>query len=130
MAFDPTRLYSALLNTGLQIKDNPLYQVIYQLINAVSKLTVAVFGSVSGSGSGGLATQSYITVNNDSATLPNSRQLLAGLNVTFDDTIINQRTINVDIDAGYWTPLTDGDEDETDLIFANGDAIMMFIPTP
>ncbi len=29
---------------------------------------------------------------------------------------------------GYWTPLTDGDLDETDLIFSNGDAIMVFIP--
>lgn len=29
---DPTRLYTALLNTGLQQKDNPLYQVIYNLI--------------------------------------------------------------------------------------------------
>ncbi len=42
MAFDPTRLYTALLNTGLQIKDNPLYQVIYQLITALSKLTGSV----------------------------------------------------------------------------------------
>jgi hypothetical protein len=36
---DPARLFSLLLNTGLQTKDNPLYQVIYQLIGQVSKLT-------------------------------------------------------------------------------------------
>jgi len=32
---DPSRLYSALLNTGLQTKNNPLYQVIYNLIGLV-----------------------------------------------------------------------------------------------
>lgn len=31
---------------------------------------------------------------------------------------------------GYWTPLTDGDIDEAHLIFANGEAIAVFVPTP
>lgn len=35
MSIDPARLYSALLNTGLQQKDNPLYQVIYNLIGTL-----------------------------------------------------------------------------------------------
>lgn len=35
MSVDPARLYSALLNTGLQSKDPPLYQVINQLIGAL-----------------------------------------------------------------------------------------------
>jgi len=53
MSFDPSRLYSALLNTGLQTKDNPLYQVIYQLITATSKITNELNGVVSSrSGSG------------------------------------------------------------------------------
>jgi hypothetical protein len=34
-SFDSKRLYSALLNTGLQSKDPALYQVIYQLINVM-----------------------------------------------------------------------------------------------
>jgi hypothetical protein len=38
MAMDPSRLYTQLLNTGLQNKDNPLYQLIYQLIGALVKL--------------------------------------------------------------------------------------------
>lgn len=50
---DPARLYSALLNTGLQTKDNPLYQVIYQLIGQVVKLSITPKGfSGGGSGSG------------------------------------------------------------------------------
>lgn len=39
MAIDPTRLYTALLNTGLQQKDNPLYQVIHDLINNLSAIS-------------------------------------------------------------------------------------------
>ena len=56
MAIDPARLYSALLNTGLQTKDNPLYQVIYQLIGLVLKSS-----SSSSSFSGGSSTTINIT---------------------------------------------------------------------
>jgi hypothetical protein len=35
-----------------------------------------------------------------------------------------------DTGHGYWTVLTDGDPDETDLIFANGEAIALFVPLP
>ena len=31
---------------------------------------------------------------------------------------------------GYWTLLTDGNIDETDFIFAGGEPISVFIPTP
>lgn len=34
------------------------------------------------------------------------------------------------VGLGYWTPLTDGDTEETDLIFANGECIAVFVPTP
>lgn len=36
---------------------------------------------------------------------------------------------NFDENSGYWTLLTDGDLDETDFIFANGEPISLFIPT-
>lgn len=49
--FDPSRLYVALLNTGLQTKDNPLYQVIYQLIGTVAKLRADSTASSSGGSS-------------------------------------------------------------------------------
>lgn len=38
MSFDPSRLYAALLNTGLQQKDNPLYQVIHDIIGSFSTI--------------------------------------------------------------------------------------------
>lgn len=50
---DPARLYTALLNTGLQQKDNPLYQVIYNLIGTVVQLRTSSSGSSGGSGSTG-----------------------------------------------------------------------------
>jgi hypothetical protein len=50
----------------------------------------------SGSGGGGSAPASatFLTATDESGTLPNSRQLLAGTNVTFDDSVPNERTIN------------------------------------
>ena len=38
----------------------------------------------------------YITHSDESVDLPSSRQLLAGTGVSFDDTIANRRTINLD----------------------------------
>jgi hypothetical protein len=50
---DPNRLYSALLNTGLQSKNNPLYQVIYNLIGAINTINDEVNGIGSTSGGTG-----------------------------------------------------------------------------
>lgn len=50
--FDPARLIVQLNNTGLQNRDNPLYQFLYQLIGAVNKINNATISS-SGSSSGG-----------------------------------------------------------------------------
>lgn len=36
---------------------------------------------------------------------------------------------NFDETSGYWTLLTDGDSDETDFIFVNGEPISVFIKT-
>lgn len=47
MPIDPSRLYAALLNTGLQQKDNALYQVIYNLIGQLSTLNIET-GSITG----------------------------------------------------------------------------------
>jgi hypothetical protein len=49
---DPTRLYTALLNTGLQQKDNPLYQVIHDLIGQVIQQAKVSTTIISGGGSG------------------------------------------------------------------------------
>ena len=86
------RLKSQLLITGLQKKDNPLFQVINQLIVAVRQLQ------------GGFTTD------------------IQNLTVTINNVPV------VIVTKGYWTFLTDGDVNETDFIFANGDPISIFVP--
>ena len=80
--------------------------------------------------SSGLADLDFLTFSDESADLPNSRQLLAGTFVTFDDSVANQRTVNVTgAEAqGYWSPLTNGDPVTPELVFADGDAIMTWVP--
>src|SRR5260370_41935938 len=53
-AFDPSRLYVSLLNTGLQTKDNPLYQVIHDLIGTVATVNKQTNTLVSSGGSVGI----------------------------------------------------------------------------
>lgn len=52
------------------------------------------------SSSGADPNLTYLTEVDESADLPNSRALLAGTNVTFDDTVPNARTINVASSGG------------------------------
>jgi hypothetical protein len=53
MGFDPARLYSLLLRTGLQNKDNALYQLLHDLIKNLSTLNTST-NTIISSGSGGL----------------------------------------------------------------------------
>jgi hypothetical protein len=68
----------------------------------------------------------YITHSDESAALPNSRELIAGTGVSFDDSVANQRILNTD--AGLFEPLSDGDLTAPELIFADGDVIMVNVP--
>ncbi len=47
MTIDPNRLYTALLNTGLQQKNQPLYQVIHDLIKALASTGISSSSSSS-----------------------------------------------------------------------------------
>jgi hypothetical protein len=124
MAVQPKldRLKSQLMNTGLQKKDNPLFQVISQLISYLRQSQIATTESIASGGAA--ASGDLLTHSNESATLPNSRQLLAGTNVFFDDSVANERTIN----NPEWDVLTDGDLTQPELIFAGGEVIMLRIP--
>lgn len=75
----------------------------------------------------------YHTKDDETLNLPNSWQLLAGTGITFDDTVPNKRTISSTGGGGgdyYDSPLTDGDLDETELIFASGMCIVVQVPNP
>ena len=56
MAADPARLYQLLLNTGLQIKDNALHQVIHSMIGSLVDVNKTITIITSGSGGGGSGT--------------------------------------------------------------------------
>lgn len=51
--FDPTRLIVQLQNTGLAVKDNPLFQLIFQMLRAMATINDEVNGVISGGGSSG-----------------------------------------------------------------------------
>ena len=76
MSFDPSRLYAILLNTGLQSKDNALYQLLHNLIKAIADINVTT--NTLSSGSGGTTITNQII------------QSLSGIDIvdSFDEPII------------------------------------------
>lgn len=132
---DLNRLRAQLNISGVKDRDPALYQVIDQLIKFAKELEASILANlanVSSSGGGGglgYITGKYLTHDNETPTLPNSKQFLAGANIAFDDSVAGIRTISA-VGAGggtlggEWSVLTDGDEIEPELIFADGDVIM------
>jgi hypothetical protein len=124
------RLKAQLLTSGLQQKDQPLFQIINQLIdnlNTTSQEVQAIIPSIPASGAP--KTSTFLTSTDESAILPNSRNVLAGTGITFDDTVPNERTLNVTPAQYYdWDVLSNGDPTTPELIFAGGEVIMIRIP--
>lgn len=114
MAINFGRLLATLNSSKIAASNNALYQTINNLIKtlqeiegnlnrlaqviedldelelnveALDELVASLFGAT------------FITSTDVSALLVNSRELLAGTNVTFDDTVPNERTINVSVVA-------------------------------
>lgn len=86
MAVELQRLKSVLNTSGLQQKDPPLYQVIVNLLDAVQGIQNNVITITGGGGGGGsLANKTYVTVDNELATLPFSRRIVAGAGITFNN---------------------------------------------
>jgi|SRR5215510_5664708 len=125
-------LFTSLANSRTQLTDNALYQTIFLLIQLVTRsrdLTVADINTINQTISAILAA-TLLTVNDETQTFANSRRLLAGTGISFNDATPGQRIINATASgsAGTWSELTDGDTVEAELIFANGDTIDCFIP--
>lgn len=128
---DFSSLFTSLSNSKTQVQNYSLYQTIFFLItntNRARDLLVNAVDTINEQISEILAA-SFLTVNDETNDFPNSRQLLAGTGITFNDAVAGQRTISASGGGDYYdSPLTDGDEDETDLIFANADPIICQIP--
>lgn len=94
------------LNSANIKKDNPaLHNTIQQLIqfseevqaalqSQIDSLKNTVQGSNLPNKAGGLAGGHYLTSADDTPVLVNSRNLLAGTNISFDDSISGKRTVS------------------------------------
>jgi hypothetical protein len=131
---DFERLYAKLNNTKLQTTNTSLWELIRELIGQLVQFakSIASQSNASTSALEGFRLRTYITVNNEAAYFPFSRQLLPGTNITFDDTVDNVRVINATGGGGgsthYDSPLSDGDPIAADLIFAAGECIIVQVP--
>ena len=122
------RLKSQLMTSGLQQKDNALFQVINQLIDFLRIISIsASTNSTAIAGNFASKNSDFLTWSDQASSLPNSRNLIAGSGITFDDTIINERTI-ASVGGAEWSVLTNGSIEYPELIFADGDVIMTHIP--
>ena len=101
-------------------KDDALYKTVQYLIERLTKLQTAVNGDVidiNNSVNDVNTTiniladkkRTYLTSDDESLQLPNSRQLLAGNGITLDDSVSNKRTISAS-GAGDHVPLSTGAE--------------------
>lgn len=130
---DFSSLFASLTNSKTQVQNYSLYQTIFFLIQNTSKsrdLLVAAVDTINEEISAILAS-SFLTENDETAEFPNSRQLLAGTGITFDDTVAGARTVNSSGGGSgnyYDSPLSDGDLIAASLIFGNGDPIICQVP--
>lgn len=93
---DLSRLKSNLANGKMRELDFPTYQVINALISQIMLLQKTLNIRVTTIESDNFKDSDYLTSSDESATLPNSRELLAGARVSFDDTVSNERTVTAD----------------------------------
>lgn len=123
------RLKNKLASAKVRQDDYTLYQVIESLIDYIRQMQTAT-GEVIISGNvdvSNILNSTLLTDDDESTLFPNSRQLLAGSGISFDDSIAGQRTLNNISLGSEWDVLTDGHIDETELIYAGGEVIMLEI---
>ena len=99
------RLKSQLLKSGLQNKDQPLFQIINQLIDAVNGNTADI--AASGSSSGGVSISGSFLTLDDEPGLPDSFQARPGEGIRF-----NKRTSKLIISGAYPLPDYNYEPDE------------------
>lgn len=66
--------------------------------------------------------EDFLTWSNEAATLPNSRRLVAGDRITFDDSVANVRTISADNEDDY-VVMSDGADPPSPMNDGNGNFI-------
>lgn len=130
---DLNRLKSQLAAAKVRETDIALFQVLNQLIDFLRQTNSEIInGSVPGGGGGvtGLLTKTYITEDDETGVLVNSRKLVAGDGIEFDTSTAGQFIISTS-EQGVWVPLSDGDPIQPEVIFDSfGQVVMVFVPNP
>ena len=113
MPFQPPKKFpefADLKTTLVQSKDtdNPLYQVVQEIIDRLSRIKFGISelvassgtGDTGGGGPGGGANPfaSYLTNNNEVPTLPDSLQLLTRYGLSSDNSVPNKKTLDLDLE--------------------------------
>lgn len=111
MAFRPPKKQPGFLDlkaTLAQTRDTeePLYQVVQEIIERLGRTTlepkgdVTTTGGVGGGGTGGGASvdATYLTKLDERTLIPNSLQLLARRGLSTDDSVTGQRNIDLDLE--------------------------------
>lgn len=93
---DFSSLIVSLDNSKTQVTNYSLYQTIFFLIQNTSKARDLLVTSIDTINEiiSKIAATSFLTVDDETLNFPNSRQLLAGIGITFDDTIPGKRTVS------------------------------------
>ena len=109
---DFSSLVTSLNNSKTQTSNYSLYQTILFLIKNTAKSRDLIIDDVATIDEqvSEILASSFLTINNETVDFPNSRQLLAGLGVTFDDTVAGRRTINVAVQSINMVPMATGAE--------------------
>jgi hypothetical protein len=101
-------------------KDDALYKTVQYLIERMTRFQTAINGDVidvnasvntvnSAVNVTADKTRTYLTSENEALNLPNSRKLIAGTGIVFNDLIANQRTIST-VSLGDHVPMATGAE--------------------
>ncbi len=132
---DFSRLRVALLNSGLSATNQPLHQCIDLLIQWLELVQTDVNDNIAAAGTDisglvaiitDLLAVTFLTSTDQTTLLVNSRQLLAGTNITFDDLTPGERTINSSGGSGgAYVPVGTGAEPLTFVSDGAGQAILV-----
>ena len=97
----------------------------WEAITLGSGLSMSTAGVLSSSAAA--STASYVTVNDETATLTGSRQLIAGTNITLDTSVAGDIIINA-TGGGSWIPLVDGSEPPA--FITDGAGVLILVAGP
>lgn len=118
MAFKPpaiqpdfSSLVTSLDNSRTQINNYALYQTILFLIQNTERARDLIVNDLKNIDKelSEIFAGTFLTVELETNDFPNSRQLLAGTGISFDDTVAGKRTVNANVSMGM-IPMATGAE--------------------